>query len=253
MSSSTHTILTPLAILFTITHLTSAQQPTPYIPATHTGYSSPSPITSQTPHFLPPLSPSFRLLNSKEDYAASIYLALTSVQSTWTAGPEYPRIISAIHGTFPPPPESPLLLFPHLHISTVPHFHSFIFILLSQHLFPIICCEVILTTPKEAAPTSLYPSLLSSGYNWPAIVTASWYSSIDASIQSQISAQESALQSTFDRMVAQANVEAEKEAAAEAKSTSRGMRRREMLGNGWALGMSMGMGFVVGVWLVGGF
>jgi len=203
MSSSIHTILTPLAILFTITHLTSAQQPTPYIPATHTGYSSPSPITSQTPHFLPPLSPSFRLLNSKEEYAASIYLALTSVQLTWTAGPEYPRIISAIH---------------------------------------------------KAAPTSLYPSLMSSGYNWPAIVTASWYGTVGASIRSQISVQESALQSAFDSMVAQVNAEAEKEAETECGvSSNTGLGKREMLENGWALGMGMGMGFVVRVWSVGGF
>ena len=262
MSSTNLTNLNSLTILlalFISLNFASAQQPTPYIPATHTGFNTPSPtsssastLTSPAPHFLPPLSPTFRLSNSKEEYAASIYLALTSVHSTWTARSEYPRITSAVYGTFPFS-SSPLPLFPFLPPIPHPPLSPLPIFLPSHHLFPITFHEDILTTPKEAAPASLHPSLQSSGYNWPAIVTAPWYSSINASVRSQIGAQESALQNTFDSMVAQANAEAEKEAAVGATGNSGGIGRREMLGNGWALGMGMGMGFMVGVWLVGGF
>ncbi|PVH75378.1 hypothetical protein DL98DRAFT_658175 [Cadophora sp. DSE1049] len=210
--------LSLLPVLLTIAHLVSAQQPTPFIPATHTGYSISIPtsttntasLTSQTPHFLPPLPPTFRLSNSKEAYAASIYLALTSVQSTWTAGPDYPSITAAVY---------------------------------------------------EAAPTTVRSSLSQSGYNWPEIVSAPWYNSVDPSVQAQISQQEEALQNTFNDMVAEANAEAKAEADGSMKSGA-GMVRRDMLtlggrgsgkGSGWALGMGLGMGFVVGVWLVGGF
>ncbi|KAH7410610.1 hypothetical protein BKA64DRAFT_741275 [Cadophora sp. MPI-SDFR-AT-0126] len=212
-------------LLAASTDLVLAQQPTPYIPATHTGYSISTPTNaintvSLPSPFLPPLPPTFRLSNSKEEYAASIYLALTSVQSTWTAGPEYPRITAAVYA---------------------------------------------------AAPSTIHPSLLISGYNWPAIVSSPWYDNVDASVRSQITAQEAALQSMFDMMVEQvdavAKVESEAEDEDEGKAkdggmeSSAGLGRRGMLmlgrddgkGCAWALGMGMGMGFVVGVWLVGAF
>ncbi|KAK0120275.1 hypothetical protein ONS95_011681 [Cadophora gregata] len=213
-----------LMLLPAITLLISAQQPTPFIPATHLGYgiSIPTSTTasSQTAHFFPPLPSAFHLSRTEEAYTASIYSALTSVQSTWTAGSEYPRITAAINA---------------------------------------------------AAPTTLHPSLLASGYNWLEIVTSPWYSSVDASIREEISAQESALQSAFDSMVPAASVDSNSDKDGNGKGgnignggsakSNGGLGRSDMLilgrasssGSSWALGMGLGAGFVVGVWLVGGF
>ncbi|KAH7346219.1 hypothetical protein BKA65DRAFT_551147 [Rhexocercosporidium sp. MPI-PUGE-AT-0058] len=163
-----------LPTILALGHITSAQQPTPFIPAAHTGYSistSPTPapkpsstrasnatsFTLPTTHFYPPVEATFRFpnTNTNEKDAASVWLALTSVQSTWTKGSEYLKITAAIY---------------------------------------------------EAAPTSARSSLSMSGYNWDKIVQAPWYSDVDASTQNLIQAQEEALQKTFDSMVAKAEM-----------------------------------------------
>ncbi|KAI9054246.1 hypothetical protein LZ554_001414 [Drepanopeziza brunnea f. sp. 'monogermtubi'] len=107
-----------------LANLVCAQQqlpPTPYIPAsrpagttvTKTVIESPpatedgssSPTTSPKPHFMPTYGSSLSLSlpgGTNIAAASSIWQALTSVQSTWTAGPAYPSITSAVYQAAPP-------------------------------------------------------------------------------------------------------------------------------------------------------
>ncbi|KAL2069377.1 hypothetical protein VTL71DRAFT_14054 [Oculimacula yallundae] len=157
-----------LHIILAFASFTSAQQPTPFIPATHYSIvpsqtAPPSPRRTRTgtvlpsslpiTHFFPQLDATFRYPNTNTNSAgdaSSVWQALSSVQSTWTAGAEYPKITAAVY---------------------------------------------------EAAPESARSSLSMSGYNWDQIVQEPWYSDVDSATQELVLAQEDNLLVTFDSMV----------------------------------------------------
>ncbi|EKD16687.1 hypothetical protein MBM_05156 [Drepanopeziza brunnea f. sp. 'multigermtubi' MB_m1] len=116
-SNSCFSVLLLLLTYTLLAKLVCAQQqlpPTPYIPANRpagttvtktviesrpaTEDGSSSPTTSPKPHFMPTYGSSLSLPGGTNIAAASsIWQALTSVQSTWTAGPAYPSITSAVY------------------------------------------------------------------------------------------------------------------------------------------------------------
>ncbi|CZT43330.1 uncharacterized protein RSE6_03353 [Rhynchosporium secalis] len=162
-----------LLISLSLASSSSAQQPTPFIPATHTGYSlsSSSSPTSKTPgtalttpplpHFYPLIAATFRYPNQNTKIAtntnnagdaSSVWQALSSIQATWTAGTAYAKITAAVY---------------------------------------------------QAAPESARSSLSVSGYNWDDVVAQPWYDDVDTTTQDQVKAQEEVLQETFDSMVSE--------------------------------------------------
>ncbi|KAJ5051653.1 uncharacterized protein L3040_001428 [Drepanopeziza brunnea f. sp. 'multigermtubi'] len=120
-SNSCFSVLLLLLTYTLLAKLVCAQQqlpPTPYIPANRpagttvtktviesrpaTEDGSSSPTTSPKPHFMPTYGSSLSLPGGTNIAAASsIWQALTSVQSTWTAGPAYPSITSAVYQAAP--------------------------------------------------------------------------------------------------------------------------------------------------------
>ncbi|CZS94966.1 uncharacterized protein RAG0_04769 [Rhynchosporium agropyri] len=166
-----------LLISLSLASSSSAQQPTPFIPATHTGYSLSSsssstskppgtaPTTPPAPHFYPIIAATFRYPNQNiktatntnnagagAGDASSVWQALSSIQATWTAGTAYAKITAAVY---------------------------------------------------QAAPESARSSLSVSGYNWDDVVAQPWYDDVDTTTQDQVKAQEEVLQETFDSMVSE--------------------------------------------------
>jgi hypothetical protein len=167
-----------------------------------------------TAHF-GPTSPA--TLRVDADAESVVLAALSSVTSTWTNGPSYLGLKSAVFGLSFFPFPSPLPL-------PSPY-------------------DMFSDEKEKAAPTPIQLSLAISGYDWDAIVRSSWYTSVPAPWQEVVTAQEERLQSVYNNITG------------EHALVSVGSGGRRMGGGNWmVVGVGLGVQAVVvglGVGVVG--
>lgn len=148
-----------------------------------------------------------------------ILAALSTVTSTWTNGPLYPGLKSAVYG-----------------ISSFPFPDPFPFSITPKPFQKFGTPPNVGAKKTEAAPPPLQTSLSQSGYNWDAIVRSEWYTTaVPVAWQSVVTEQEKALQSVFDKSV-----------SGHVVSSASGLRR----GGGWTRGGGL-VGAFVGLGMLG--